>query len=53
MNLCEWHNTYVKLNNKLTKKAPLTSGELDELIDIIEKTKEYINQCEYEVLKRQ
>ena len=53
MNLCEWHNAFVKLTNKLNKKTPLTTKEIDELLDIIESVKNYINELEYEVIKRQ
>ena len=53
MNYTEWLTAYTTLTNKLKKKAPLTSGELDELIEIIEKVRSFMNRAEYEVLKRQ
>ena len=49
----EWLTAYTKITNKLNKKTPLTSEEIDELIEIIEKTKNFINKAEYEVMKRQ
>ena len=53
MNLCEWNAAYTKITNKLNKKKPLTTEEIDELIELIEKTRDFINQAEYEVMKRQ
>lgn len=53
MNYNEWLAAYTKLTNKLNKKKPLTTEEIDELLDIIEKTRNFINQSEYEVMKRQ
>ena len=44
----EWLTAYTKLTNKLNKKKPLTTEEIDELLDIIEKTRNFINQSEYE-----
>ena len=32
MNLCEWNAAYTKITNKLNKKKPLTTEEIDELI---------------------
>lgn len=49
----EWVSVYPKLTGKLNKKSPLTADEIDELIDIIEKTRSFINKSEYEVMKRQ
>ena len=53
MNFADWNYAYTKLTNKLNKKKPLTTEEIDELLDIIEKTRNFINQLEYEVMKRQ
>ena len=53
MNYSDWNYAYTKLTSKLKKKSPLSSGEIDELIEIIEKVKDFINKAEYEVLKRQ
>ena len=53
MNFADWSYAYTKLNNKLNKKTPLTSEEIDELLDIIEKIKNFIDKAEYEVMKRQ
>ena len=49
----EWLTAYTKITNKLNKKKPLTTEEIDELLDIIEKIKNFIDKAEYEVLKRQ
>lgn len=49
----EWLTAYTKLTNKLNKKKPLTTEEIDELLDIIEKIKAFTNTAEYEVIKRQ
>lgn len=49
----EWLYSYTKLTSKLNKKKPLTTEEIDELLEIIEKTRNFINQSEYEVMKRQ
>ena len=53
MNYNEWLYSYTKLNGKINKKSPLTTEELDELFEIIDKVKTYINTLEYEVIKRQ
>lgn len=52
MNYNEWLYSYTKLTGKLGKKSPLSTEEIDELLEIIEKTRNFINQLEYEVIKR-
>ena len=42
----EWLTAYTKLTGKLGKKSPLSTEEIDELLDIIEKVKEFINKTE-------
>lgn len=49
----EWITAYTKLTSKLHKKTPLSTAEIDELLEIIENIKEFINTAEYEVIKRQ
>lgn len=53
MNYNQWINSYTKLTSKLNKKKPLTSEEIDELFEIIDNLKDYINRLQYEVIKRQ
>ena len=53
MNFADWDYAYTKLNNKLNKKSPLSTDEIDELLEIIEKIKNFIDKAEYEVMKRQ
>lgn len=53
INYCEWTYAYAKITSNLSKKKPLTTEEIDELLEIIQKTKDFINKAEYEVLKRQ
>ena len=53
MNYNEWLYSYTKLTGKLGKKSPLSTEEIDELLDIIEKIKNFIDKAEYEVMKRQ
>lgn len=50
---CDWINAYTKLNNKLNKKSPLTSDEIEELNELVQQLKDYIDKIGYEVLKRQ
>lgn len=50
---CDWINAYTKLNNKLNKKSPLTSDEIEELNELIAQLKSYIDKVGYEVMKRQ
>lgn len=50
---CDWINAYTKLNNKLHKKSPLTSDEIEELNELIAQLKSYIDKVGYEVMKRQ
>lgn len=53
MNLCEWNNAYTKINNKIKKKSPLTSEEIAELTELLDKLTDYINKIGFEVMKRQ
>ena len=53
MNYNAWLTAYTKITGKLNKKSPLTTTEIDQLLDIIEAVKTFINEAEYEVLKRQ
>lgn len=53
MNYNEWLYSYTKLTGKLSKKSPLATEEIDELLDIIEQIKNFIDKTEYEVMKRQ
>lgn len=50
---CDWINAYTKINNKLNKKTPLTSDEIEELTELIQQLRSYIDKVGYEVLKRQ
>ena len=50
---CDWINAYTKINNKLNKKTPLTSDEIEELTELINQLRSYIDKVGYEVLKRQ
>lgn len=50
---CDWINAYTKINNKLNKKTPLTSDEIEELTELIDRLRKYIDSVGYEVLKRQ
>lgn len=53
MNYNEWLNCYTKLTSKLNKKSALTDDEITLLLDIIEKVQKFIDNAQYEVLKRQ
>lgn len=48
----QWITAYQKITSKLNKKTPLTTVEIDELLDIIENLKGFVADSEYEVIKR-
>ena len=49
----EWVSVFPKLTGKLNKKSALSCNEIDELLNLIEKTRDFLNKSEYEVMKRQ
>lgn len=49
----EWIMAYTLIQNKLHKKSPLSAAEIDEILELIEKIYQFINNVEYEVMKRQ
>lgn len=53
MYLCDLINAYNKINSKLKMKSPLTVDEIEELNNLVEKLKNYINELGFEVMKRQ
>lgn len=49
----EWITAFTKITGKLNKKSPLSTAEIDELLEIIEQIQCFIKIAELEVMKRQ